>query len=156
MLLFGMENIVVFKKVLILLFRGSLIVVKRRLNFIKTYWESQQPEKSFVFTAHLQPIKVMLTLWLIFSSKTKSQNNWWKHSLNDLFLVGRGFRDSIDDLIKAKYEVLMPSFIDKGSKQLSDKQANAQNLERLLSVCLDAYKANLHIFQHRFQIAHSS
>lgn len=52
--------------------------------------------------------------------------SWFKE--NDVFIVDRGFRDAVDFLEEAGFQVKMPCYLPKGSKQHSTEEANMSRL----------------------------
>lgn len=51
---------------------------------------------------------------------------WFKE--NDVFIVDRGFWDAVDFLEEAGFQVKMPCYLPKGSKQHSTEEANISRL----------------------------
>uniref|UniRef100_K1QXM2 Uncharacterized protein n=1 Tax=Magallana gigas TaxID=29159 RepID=K1QXM2_MAGGI len=64
-------------------------------------------------------------------SNLEDIRNWVEE--DDVFIVDRGFRDSLTYLEELGIQVKMPSFIEKGEKQLSTDAANTKNLKPLAS-----------------------
>ena len=62
----------------------------------------------------------------MFAHDTESINSWLQE--DDICIVDRGFRDSVDFLKERSYDVHMPSYLPKGQKQHSTEEANVSRL----------------------------
>lgn len=62
----------------------------------------------------------------IMRSNLEDIRNWVEE--DDVFIVDRGFRDSLTYLEELGIQVKMPSFMEKGEKQLSTDAANTSRL----------------------------
>ena len=62
----------------------------------------------------------------MFISNIEDIRNWFHEE--DIFIVDRGFRDSIDMLEELGIHAKMPSLLRRGEKQLSTSDANASRL----------------------------
>ena len=62
----------------------------------------------------------------MFKSNIEDIRNWFHEE--DIFIVDRGFRDSIDMLEELGIHAKMPSLLRRGEKQLSTSDANASRL----------------------------
>lgn len=56
----------------------------------------------------------------------ESAKNWFQE--NDIFIVERGFRDAVDFLEEEGFNVKMPFYLKKGSKQHSTEEGNLSRL----------------------------
>ena len=61
------------------------------------------------------------------SSKLQQEIKKWTRE-GDVFVVDRGFRDSVDFLNELGIPIEMPAFLDKGQKQLTTEQSNTSRL----------------------------
>lgn len=59
-------------------------------------------------------------------SNLEDIRNWVEE--DDVFIVDRGYRDSLTYLEELGIQVKMPSFMEKGEKQLSTDAANTSRL----------------------------
>lgn len=66
----------------------------------------------------------------------------------DIFVVDRGFRDSLDCLEQMGINAKMPSFLNKGDKQMSTENANTSRL--VAKICWVVESANARIKQWRY------
>ena len=62
----------------------------------------------------------------IFATDTEEIKKWTREG--DVFVVDRGFRDSVDFLNELVITTEMPAFLDKGQKQLTTEQSNTSRL----------------------------
>ncbi|WAR19622.1 hypothetical protein MAR_001460 [Mya arenaria] len=66
----------------------------------------------------------------------------WVHN-GDIFVVDRGFRDSLDVLEKMGIDAKMPSFLPKGNKQLGTTEANESRLVTKVRWVVESANARL-------------
>jgi hypothetical protein len=62
----------------------------------------------------------------IFATDTEEIKKWTREG--DVFVVDRGFKDSVDFLNELGITTEMPAFLDKGQKQLTTEQSNTSRL----------------------------
>lgn len=73
----------------------------------------------------------------IMRSNLEDIRNWVEE--DDVFIVDRGFRDSLTYLEELGIQVKMPSFMEKGEKQLSTDAANTSRLVRKVKKTIVKY-----------------
>ena len=69
----------------------------------------------------------------IINTNTEEIKNWMKPS--DIFVVDRGFRDSIDLLEELGMQAEIPAFMKRGEKQMAMEEANASRLVTKVNRC---------------------
>lgn len=73
----------------------------------------------------------------------------WFLNRGDVFILDRGFRDSIDDIESYQYEAHMPPSKDRNATQLTTEQANQS---RLVTICRWVVEAVNGKFKNRFKL----
>ena len=69
----------------------------------------------------------------IINTNTEEIKNWMKPS--DIFVVDRGFRDSIDLLEELGIQAEIPAFMKRGEQQMAMEEANASRLVTKVNRC---------------------
>ena len=81
----------------------------------------------------------------MFAHDTEKINTWLQE--DDICIVDRGFRDSVEFLKKRGYDVHMPSYLQKGQKQHSSEEANLSRLITKVRWVVESVNGRIKQFQ---------
>ena len=73
---------------------------------------------------------------------------------SDIFVVDRGFRDSIDLLEELGIQAEIPAFMKRGEKQMAMEEANASRLVTKVNRCLISWALINYNWRQKFSTIH--